>query len=59
DLSSKSFEYAKDITVAALQTGKLDSFDDIKKDLGKTTMQFFQKVYEKLKEIEKQELESN
>ncbi len=58
-MPSKSFEYAKDITVAALQSGKCEPFAGVKSDIGKPTMQFFMSVYEKLKEIEKQELESN
>jgi len=53
---SKAFEYAKDITVAALQSpGK--HLNGIHSD--KYTMDFFEAIYKRLREIELQELKTD
>lgn len=54
-MSSKSFEYAKDITVAALQ-GK--SLGEITMGSEKTIMKFFKGIYEELRKIEQESVNS-
>lgn len=52
---SMSFDYAKEITVAALGTINVNSYA-IDKKCGNYVAEFFETVYTKLKEIEDKEI---